>query len=432
MSSQLIRHNAGLNFNFSQPSTQIIEVDDDEEVVTNAIGTSVSGADNHSIYGDKLNNGYNGRYFVFTVNNPNTKCQPYISFGDIIGEKIGVSYAIWCLEEGKSHTRHLQGYMQLKSKSKLAALRNKLAFTGGWFCSAKGTAQQNIDYISHTGKHSDKPGLLEGPWSIGECVTGKGMGSRSDIDDLVNSIKNGKSVKQLCEQHTNTMLKYFSNATKIQQVLNVSVRRWRTELFIYTGVAGSGKSYKAHKDGQEFLNSIGKGDEIPYDVLIPKKGETLWFQDYTGQSVVIFDDFYGSIDIDTMKRLIDEYPVKVNMKNGHGEFLARRVYITSNIGWRNWWASDLLSNSNNENAIVRRITGEQHFTEVYNPDAPVVMLNNQDINLGIGEIGDLACFEDPADLPDYARYNNVSPKPSTPNIGLMTDEERAEWWNARN
>jgi hypothetical protein len=167
------------------------------------------------------------------------------------------------------------------------------------------------------------------------------------------------------------MLKYFSNAAKLVALIGERKRSWMTELYIYTGVAGTGKSHAAHVEGQKYLDDNNIAEE-PYDLMVPSKGQKLWFQNYSGESVVIIDDFYGTISIDDMKRLIDKYPCKVENKNGHTEFLAKRVYITSNVGWRNWWGSDLLANANNEEALTRRITVDRSFTQKY--VAPI--LNN--------------------------------------------------------
>lgn len=133
------------------------------------------------------------------------------------------------------------------------------------------------------------------------------------------------------------------------------------------GIAGSGKSYAAHAEAQAYLDANGI-EEIPYDLMVPaKKGDPLWFQDYMGESVVIIDDFYGNIDIDTFKRMIDEYPMIVNIKNGSAQFLAKRVYVTSNVSWENWWGADLLANKNNKWAIQRRITLNKIFEHVFMP-----------------------------------------------------------------
>lgn len=387
---------------------------------------------------------YQGKVFVFTVNNPTGACLPLPDFGPKLASALlrgktryEMAYAVWSHETASSGTPHLQGYLQLKKKVKHQALKNKMAPFGAWLQRANGTAQENIDYIGHTGKHGDKPGLIAGPWEYG-TVDHTTSGQRTDLDAMVNAIKAGSSLKDLCKDHTQGMLKYFGNASKISQLLSEKVRAWRTELYIYTGRAGSGKSYSAHEEAREFLQQLGM-DEEPYDLMVPSKGQPLWFQDYTGQAVVIIDDFYGSIDIDFIKRLIDEYPVKVNVKNGNAQFLARRVYITSNVGWKNWWAAELLANANNIEAIQRRITVEKTFTETYEERVQeaslVTMLNDQPLNdevLNIGEVGELACDEDFDEIVRGNRNAPLSPEvyhnqEADPDMKAWADNAMKNW-----
>lgn len=239
-----------------------------------------------------------------------------------------------------------------------------------------GTSEQAKAYINRSGEYREKPGLIAGPWIVGTSTNNQG--ARTDIAAMVATIKQGdKTLKQVAENHSETFIKYHSGAKQLISLLNKKKRNWRTQLYIYTGAAGTGKSYAANKEAKEFLAQEGI-DEEPYYLMVPTKGGQLWWQDYNGESVVIIDDFYGEgIDIDTFKRLIDEYPQKVNIKNGSGEFLAKRVYITSNQGWKTWWAKELLANTHNTDAIQRRITVEKQFNTPYTAPRPAP-LNTDD------------------------------------------------------
>lgn len=102
------------------------------------------------------------------------------------------------------------------------------------------------------------------------------------------------------------MLKYFSNAARMVPLFNNKKRRWKTELYIFTGVPGAGKSYGARAHAREFLAELGL-DEEPYHFMVPaSKTDKVWFQNYNGESVVIIDEFYGQIGINVFKNLIDE------------------------------------------------------------------------------------------------------------------------------
>jgi len=354
---------------------------------------------------DINNNGYNGKYYCYTINNPTGD---FKKVGDLLNNKLNIRYSVWSYEKGVTGTPHIQGYLQLVTKSKWAALKNKMRPLGAWCAPAKGTVAQNVDYIGHTGKHAGKAGLIQGPWTFGDAIVVAGQ--RTDLDGLVNSIKGGKTLVQCANDHTATMLKYFSSTQKMINLLNNKRRGWMTELYIYTGIAGSGKSYAAHEEAAKYLKDNNIDEEV-YDLMVPNKGQPLWWEGYCGQSVVVIDDFYGTIDIDYFKRMIDRYSFKVNMKNSSAEFLAKRVYVTSNIGWRNWWSGDLLSNKNNEDAIVRRITVDKYFDKKYvagDEYVPVTMLNDRAIG-DVGEIGELACDENFNDIvnDDYDAFQSI-------------------------
>jgi len=355
--------------------------------------SSSSESDGHSQgidYDDNIT--YNGKRYVITCNNPNNNVRTMIpgQFGEEINKCLTtgtatnrLTYAVWSTERGITGTLHYQCYIECEKKVKASAMKNKLAPLKVWVkpAAAKSTAQHNIDYISHTGKWSNKAGgLINGPFFIG--VTPTGQGTRTDINDLAVALKSGKTMVSIAEEHTNTLLKCFGNASKMKILFDSSkVRTWMTELFIYTGKAGSGKSHAAYEEAKQFLLDAGS-DELPYMLMIPNKGESLWWEGYEGQQVVIIDDFYGTIDINYFKRMVDKYPMKVNIKNMSAQFLARRVYVTSNQGWKSWWGSELLANSENVNAIQRRITKEKVFDTVYNSSKDVVEVLDAPVRSG--------------------------------------------------
>lgn len=369
-------------------------IEDDEEELDSIIPTNGVAISSDTL-ADRGNTRYQGHRFVFTINNPPEVSKDWGTlpeFGGWFMNKYGARFVYWSYEKGAGGTKHIQGYFELKQKVKAKTMSNK--FRGlalaGWVAPAKGTAEHSIDYIGHMGDEwADKPGLLAGPWSVGRVMV---QGQRTDLTNLADAIRAGMPMRDLCMNYTATMLRVYGNAQRMVNILDQRERNWTTECYVYTGVAGSGKSHAAHAEAREYIADLVRNQiikyERPYDLMVPGKNQPLWWQGYTGQSVVIIDDFYGTIAIDEFKRLIDKWPVTVNVKNGDAQFLARRVYITSNIGWKNWWGNDLLKNKNDEWAIQRRITVNKTFDEVYVPplvtDAiergPVTMLNDLTID----------------------------------------------------
>jgi hypothetical protein len=313
---------------------------------------------------DDTNPEYQGRFYVFTINNPklpgNRQLQghEYEAFFRLIEDqvKVKITYMIFALERGESGTQHLQGYLQLSTRKKSLTMRNHFRALKGWVAAAKGSVEANVKYISKA--------PLAGPWVIGAADAEQG-GTRTDLNECVEDMKKGLTFKSLVCKHPKVAIKYFGNMQKMSTFMDDRVRDYMTELYIYTGIPGSGKSHKAMAEGTQWLQEHGFNENV-YFLSVPQKGQPLFWPGYNGQKVVVINDFYGEgINIDYFKNLIDKYPFTVNIKNSEAQFLARRVYVTSNAGWKTWWSSSLLSNKNNEKAIQRRITHAEEFTEEY-------------------------------------------------------------------
>jgi len=193
-------------------------VEDDEEVDTIIPDAGI--AIMPDTVADRGAISYEGVRYVLTVNNPATNSPLWggvSQFGSWFMSKYNARYICTSYEKGASGTKHIQGYFELNRKSKLQAVKNKIRSFGGWVAPAKGTAVQSVEYISHTGKWIGKGGLLGGPWEEGTIKT---QGQRTDIHALSDDIKAGKTMKQLATDHTESMLKYCSNAQKLHSLLN--------------------------------------------------------------------------------------------------------------------------------------------------------------------------------------------------------------------
>lgn len=88
-----------------------------------------------------------------------------------------------------------------------------------------------------------------------------------------------------------------------------------------------------------------------YMVTKPNSGGgALWFDGYAGEEVMIIDEFYGWIHYDFLLRLLDRYPLKLQVKGGFVECRASKFVITSNREWKDWYP-----NVEDKSALERRI-----------------------------------------------------------------------------
>jgi len=261
------------------------------------------------------------RNYCFTVNNPATELE--------LNEEI--KYCIWQKEKGANGTIHYQGYVELKKALRITALKK---WGGNWasahYESRKGTREQARDYC----KKKDET-FLEGPWEHGDFE--KGQGSRNDLDDVIKTMKETRSLKRVAEEHPATYLRYHKGFKAWLDITDTRKRDWPMEIIVYWGEPGSGKSRKA-REHDENAYYLGRGN-----------ADALWWDGYDGQETVVIDDFYGWIKYDTLLRLCDRYPLRVDYKGGQVNFLSKKIIFTSNRHPREWYKMDCA-------ALMRRIT----------------------------------------------------------------------------
>lgn len=311
--------------------------------------------------------------WVFTLNNPTlTSDELWVE----LTERVNATYMCVVHEEGDSGTPHHQGYLEIAKKQRVKTMINKCRPLKMWIEESKAkNIDKARDYIMRTGKHANKPGRLDGPWEFGTQSGGE-QGRRTDLDAVINMVKLGKTMKQVATDEPSTFIKFHGGIKAYMTVVDSKKRDWMTELHILTGVPGSGKSHTAKLEAEEYLHDRGINEEVYYWNAPSVITDKAWFQGYDGESCVIINDFYGTLNIDVFKNLIDKYPYKVEQKNGSREFLARAVWVTSNIGWANWWGPALINNVNNKKAIQRRITTERVLTEEWKPYEDAVVIDD--------------------------------------------------------
>lgn len=122
---------------------------------------------------------------------------------------------------------------------------------------------------------------------------------------------------------------------------------------LYWGLTHSGKSYKAFN---EATNRSGDGN------VYRKSGSTKWWDGYTGETVVIIDEFRGEIPVTSLLEWLDVYPCRVETKGGSVPLRATYFYVTSNLYIDNWYI-DL--DQMTKDALTRRFNVIEEFSETF-------------------------------------------------------------------
>lgn len=220
---------------------------------------------------------------------------------------------------------HWQGYVEFKVTKRYAGAARALGLAESThFEPRRGTPEQAEDYC--TKEETRKPGTQSKKFGTRSRGTASCTGTSHPLKDALDA---GLSNRDLWENNFTEMLRH-----------NRAVDRYRAEtaiprdpskpprIYILTGPPGTGKSKWVH-------------DRFPsaYWVTRPTNSHDPWWDQYHGQDVVVFDDFYGWIKYDMLLRICDRYRLKVPFKGGMAEFRATTIIFTSNAGWNDWYPS---------------------------------------------------------------------------------------------
>lgn len=273
----------------------------------------------------------------------------------------GMVYLLGGFEQCPTTGRlHIQGYMQFESPRSFASVKKSFHLAILNRCHiepCKGDSVSNLNYCTKNSDHFcfGQPDFI---------VSEKKPGRRTDLEEIKKFIDEGHSIREVSERYFATFLKYERSLRSYYYLKKEQKPRdFMTELHIYYGASGTGKSGFA-----KFEN--------PDAYFLPKpNGESIFFDGYEGQDVVIIDDFYGWLPWSFLLNMCDRYPMRVNYKGGSVNFAPKKIIISSNKHYTRWYKriDDLTP-------LVRRITSCLFFkskNEVYDETPEVFDADKQ-------------------------------------------------------
>lgn len=175
----------------------------------------------------------------------------------------------------------------------------------------RGSFMDNIKYCS---KKESRNGEFK---EFGEPPK---QGQRRDLEDIHKEIKGGKLVDTITEENPVLFHQYGRTMNKLEDIRLRKI--WRTEMttceWLY-GETGIGKSHYAYSNYHPDTHYI-----------YPNDGG--WWDAYSGQEIVIINDFRGCIAFNELLQLIDKWPYHVKRRNREPiPFISKHIIITSDI-----------------------------------------------------------------------------------------------------
>lgn len=170
----------------------------------------------------------------------------------------------------------------------------------------RGSFQQNEAYCSKEGsftKLGDEPK----------------QGCRGDIDETAKMILDSELTSdEVCAINPAFHHQYGRTFDRLETIaLRKKFRTEMTEGIWYWGATGVGKSHKVFHDYNPATHYV-------------KDLETEWWDGYTGQEIVIFNEFRSQFKFSFLLSLMDKWPLDVKVRNKESvPFLAKKLLFTS-------------------------------------------------------------------------------------------------------
>lgn len=241
-------------------------------------------------------------------------------------------YLVWQKEIGANGTTHIQGYVELLHQLGLRPLKNLLSgnIDGGNTIHVEkrqGSAQQAADYCKK--EETRMPGTVF--HEHGELSS---PGKRTDLKNFKDAVlTDRKRKRELIDDHYGIIARYpkFYDTLKSLKPPRRDPDRGM-QVILHIGSTALGKTrtvHDTHGDDEDFF-------------VTPLSNGVSWYDGYDEHETVLLDDFAGAashMQLVTLLRLLDRYPVRVPIKGSHVFWLPYTIYVTTNIcpsAWYKW------------------------------------------------------------------------------------------------
>lgn len=232
---------------------------------------------------------------------------------------------------------HFQGYLELDRAQRITYVKKFDGFEGAHLEPRRGSRDEARAYAMKV----DDPTYVEGPWEYGVWDTHE-PGKRTDVKEMYDWIKeNSATPYEVMDKFPELYCKYpraikdFCTAHMAKKQ-----RTTKSKVTLIIGPPNVGKSYYCK-------------DKYPDAFWLTPSKDRVWWDGYDKQEVVILDEFnYGWLPFDFLKRLLDAYPITVEVKGDTRSMVAKEIVITCNKDPRVWYKDH---DKFDDVALLRRI-----------------------------------------------------------------------------
>lgn len=287
------------------------------------------------------------RKWILTINNPDEH-----NFTENMIEKVLNSfkfrYACLSREIGENGTPHIHLFIYANSRIRFSTLKKR--FPTAHIDKAYGSVADNIAYITKTGKWANTAKSetnIEGSFKeFGEAPSE--LEERSpELSQILQDIVSGMSTSEIITEYPQHIFRANAIDTVRQTFLADKYReRMRSVCVTYIhGASGVGKTRGIYKQYP--------AESICRITAYSKNG--IKFDSYSGQDVLVFEEFASQIPIEEMLNYLDVYPLMLPARYTDKVACYTKVIFTSNLPLDKQYVREQVEKPKTYNAFLRRI-----------------------------------------------------------------------------
>lgn len=246
------------------------------------------------------------RYWIFTWNNPPNPWQSCLDSFQ------GLAYSQAQLEKGENGTSHVQGLLYFKTEVSSSHFKGLPCWTSGFPAKDFPTVSKYVTKVATR---------VEGPIELG--LPPEIIRASNSYDATLHYAKKGEWGSIQADHY----VKHFVNLKKIHIEEAIAYECSAPRGTWIVGLPGVGKSF--------YARTLHKR-------VFSKDPRSIWWDGYANEEAVIVDDLglsHRGIG-DELKRWMDQYAVKGEVKHGSVNLNYRELIVTSNYTPREIWAPD--------------------------------------------------------------------------------------------
>lgn len=331
--------------------------------------------DEPSILNDTATEGKQYRKFFITQLNPDE-----YGLGDPNNLKKKIEnecickYACFCFENAPSTgTRHFHLYIEYHDSRRFKTLHN--LFPHAHIQAARGDVLDIRDYITKSGKYSDSEASQYNDRStfreIGSPDDGRKRKTNSRNTRIMNDLKRGRTPLEIMDENPELIFKSRQLEELSQMLRYDQVPKYRNVETIYVcGDTGVGKTRMVHEENED--------SELCVITSYPKRGD-MRFDCYTGQKVLVFEEYRSQIDISSMLNYLDNYRIHLPARYSDRVSVYTKVYITSNWKLEEQYKEIQRMYPNTWKAFIRRIDKVRMFYDANEYTEYTVRVDQNDL-----------------------------------------------------